>query len=57
MVLKTFKDMERWYEKAHQAVERIDYINAIQWGLDTKEHNIRVLRDSNIDRIKKSAQY
>jgi hypothetical protein len=32
MVLETCKDMERWYEKAHQAVERIDYISAVQRG-------------------------
>lgn len=30
MVLETCKDMEIWYEKAHQVVERIDYINAVQ---------------------------
>jgi hypothetical protein len=30
MALATYKDMEIWYEKAHQAVERIDYINVVQ---------------------------
>ena len=30
MALATCKDMEIWYEKAHQAVERIDYINVVQ---------------------------
>jgi hypothetical protein len=30
MALSMCKDMERWYEKAHQAVERIDYINVVQ---------------------------
>jgi hypothetical protein len=57
MVLVTCKDMERWYDKAHQAVERIDYISAVQQGRDVEEHSIWVLRDSIIDCIKKSSQY
>jgi hypothetical protein len=32
MALETCKDMERWYEKAYQAVEQIDYISAVQKG-------------------------
>jgi uncharacterized protein YaeQ len=32
MALANSKDVERWYEKAHQAVERIDYISAVQKG-------------------------
>jgi hypothetical protein len=48
--------MEIWYEKAHQVVERIDYINAVQQGRDAKENDIWVLRDRNIDRIKKSTE-
>jgi hypothetical protein len=57
MVLTTCKYVERWYEKAHQAVERIDYINAVQKGRDVEEHDIRVLRDNNIDRIRKVVEY
>jgi hypothetical protein len=57
MALATCKDMERWYEKAHQAMERIDYISAVQQGRDAEEHDIRVLRESNIDRIRKSTEY
>jgi hypothetical protein len=57
MALATCKDVERWYEKAHQAVERIDYINVVQKGRDAEEHDIRVLRDNNIDRIRKAAEY
>jgi hypothetical protein len=57
MVLAICKDMERWYEKAHQVVERIDYISAVQKGRDAKEHNIQVLRDNNIDWIRKSVEY
>jgi hypothetical protein len=49
--------MEIWYEKAHQAVERLDYINVIQQGRDAEENDIWVLRDSNIDCIKKSIEY
>jgi hypothetical protein len=32
MELATYKDVERWYEKAHQELERIDYINVVQKG-------------------------
>jgi hypothetical protein len=32
MALATFKDMKRWYDKAQEAVERVDYINAVQHG-------------------------
>jgi ribosomal protein L1 len=53
MVLVTCKDVEIWYEKAHQVVERIDYISVVQKGRDAEEHDIRVLRDNNIDRIRK----
>jgi hypothetical protein len=49
--------MEIWYEKAHQVVERIYYISAFQKGRDIKEHEIWVLRDSSIDRIRKSTEY
>jgi hypothetical protein len=57
MALATCKDVESWYEKSHQAVERIDYISVVQKGREAEEHNIRVLRDRNIDCIKKSAEY
>ena len=40
MVLATCKDMEIWYEKSHQAVERIDYINVVQQGRYSEEHDI-----------------
>jgi hypothetical protein len=49
--------MEIWYEKAHQVVEIIDYINVVQKGRDTEEHDIQVLRDNNIDHIRKSVEY
>jgi hypothetical protein len=57
MELAMCKDMDRWYEKVHQAVERIDYISAVQQGRHAEEHDIRVLRESNIIRIKKSTEY
>jgi hypothetical protein len=57
MELATLKDMERWYKKAHQAMERIDYISTVQQGRDVEEHDIRVLMESNIDRIRKSIEY
>jgi hypothetical protein len=40
MELVTRKDMERWCEKLHQTMERIDYISAVQQDQDTKEHDI-----------------
>jgi hypothetical protein len=57
MELATYKDVERWYEKAHQVVERIDYIIAVQKGRDAEEHDVQVLRDNNIDRIRKADEY
>jgi hypothetical protein len=57
MVLVTCKYIERWYEKALQVVEKIDYISAVQKDRDTEEHDLRVLRDNNIDHIRKSAEY
>jgi hypothetical protein len=57
MALAMCKGVERWYEKAHQAMERIDYINAVQQIRDAEEHDIRVLNESNIDRIRKSTEY
>jgi hypothetical protein len=32
MALTTCKDMEKWYERAQQAVERLEYIDAVQQG-------------------------
>jgi hypothetical protein len=32
MPLATCKDMEQWYERVQQAVERIEYIDAVQQG-------------------------
>jgi hypothetical protein len=49
--------MEIWYEKSHQAVEGIDYINMFQQGRDVEDHDIRVLRDSRIDHINKLVEY
>jgi hypothetical protein len=57
MALEMCNYMERWYEKAHQAMERIDCINTIQEGQDVEEHGIQVLRESNIDCINKSTEY
>jgi hypothetical protein len=57
MVLATCKDVEIWYDKAHQEVERIDYISMVQKGRDNEDHGIRVLRDNNIDRIRKATKY
>jgi Cys-tRNA synthase (O-phospho-L-seryl-tRNA:Cys-tRNA synthase) len=57
MALATCKDMERWYEKAHQSVERIDYIGVVQQVGDKEKHDIRVFNESSLDHIKKSTEY
>jgi hypothetical protein len=57
MALATCKDVEIWYEKAHQAMEIIDYIGVVQKGQDAEENEIRVLRESSIDQIRKAVEY
>jgi hypothetical protein len=57
MELATYKDIKRWYEKAHQVVEIIDYISEVQKDRDIEEHDIWVLRNNNIDQIIKVAKY
>jgi hypothetical protein len=32
MALATWKYMERWYKKAQQSMERVDYIDVVQQG-------------------------
>jgi hypothetical protein len=56
MGITTYKDMQRWYGKAHQALEWIDYINEVQKGRDTKEHGIRVPMENNIAQIRKAIE-
>jgi hypothetical protein len=57
MVLVMCKDMERCYDKSHQAIEIIDYISMMQQGRDAEEQDIRVLRESIIDCIRKLVEY
>jgi hypothetical protein len=57
MELAMCKDMERWYEKVQQAVERVDYIGVVQQGRDKEEHDIWLLNESSLDRINKSVEY
>jgi hypothetical protein len=57
MALETLKDVKRWYEKDHQVVERIYYINAVQKGQDAEENGIQALRDNIIDQIRKTTRY
>jgi hypothetical protein len=40
-----------------QVVERVDYIGVVQQGWDTEESDIQVLKESNLDRIRKSTKY
>jgi hypothetical protein len=32
MALATCKDMEKWYERVQEAVERLEYIEAVRQG-------------------------
>jgi hypothetical protein len=57
MGMAACKDMQRWYEKAHHSLDRIDYISVVQKGQDSKEHDIRVLMDNIISRIRKVVEY
>jgi hypothetical protein len=41
--------MERWYEKAQQAIDRIKYIDTVQQGRDKEKHNIQMLGKSSLD--------
>jgi hypothetical protein len=57
MVLMTRKDMELWYERARQDVERIEYIDAIKQGREKQEHGIQMLSKSSLDHMKRSTEY
>jgi len=57
MALATCKDMERWYERAQQAVERLKYIEAIQQGRDKEEHGIQTVGKISLNHMKGSAEY
>jgi len=49
--------MEKWYERAQQAMEGVDYISVVQQGQYIEEHDIWVLKERNLDRINKLAEY
>jgi hypothetical protein len=38
MALTTCKEMERWYEKVQQVVERLEFIEATQKGREKEDH-------------------
>jgi hypothetical protein len=57
MALATCKDMERWYERAQQEVERLKYIGAVQQGRDKEEHGIQTVGKSSLNRMKRSTEY
>jgi hypothetical protein len=57
MALVTCKDMERWYERVQQVVERLEYIEAVQQGRDKEEHGIQTVGKSSLNRMKRSAEY
>jgi hypothetical protein len=52
MALATCKEMERWHERAQQAVERLEYIEAVQQGREKEEHGIRLVGKSSLNRMK-----
>ena len=49
--------MQWWYEKAHQALEQINYISEVQNGRDIEENGISVLMDNNIAKIRKEVEH
>jgi hypothetical protein len=51
MEIATCKEMERWYERDQQAVERLDYIEAVQQGRDKEKHGIQVIGKSSLNRM------
>jgi hypothetical protein len=57
MALAACKEMERWHERAQQAVERLKYIEAVQQGREKEEHGIWLLNKNSLDRIKRSVEY
>jgi hypothetical protein len=57
MELTTCKEMDRWYERAHQMVKRLEYIEAVQQGRDKEKHGIEVIGESSLNRIKCSTEY
>jgi hypothetical protein len=57
MALEACKDMERWHERAQQAMERLEYIEAVQQDREKEEHGIRLLIKNSLDRIKRSTEY
>jgi hypothetical protein len=57
MAFTTCKEMERWYEKAQQAVERLEYIEAVQRGREKEEHGIQLVGKSSLNRMKRSIEY
>jgi hypothetical protein len=42
MDLTACNDMERWHERAQQAVERLEYIEAVQQGREKEEWHLNV---------------
>jgi hypothetical protein len=51
MELATCKEMERWYEKAQQVVERLEYIEAIQKGREKEDHDIQLVSKSSLNPV------
>jgi hypothetical protein len=52
MELATCKEMEQWYERAQQAVERLDCMEAVQQGGDKEKHGIQVIYKSILNRMR-----
>jgi hypothetical protein len=56
MALMTCKEMEKWHEKAQQAVERLEYIEAVQQGREKENHGIRLVGKISFNHMK-SVEY
>jgi hypothetical protein len=57
MALATCKEMERWHEKAQQAVERLEYIEVVQRSQKEENHGIQLVGKSSLDLMNKSVEY
>jgi hypothetical protein len=57
MALTTCKEMERWYERAQQVVEILEYIEVVEQGQDKGKHGVQMVGKSRLNHMKRSAEY
>jgi hypothetical protein len=57
MELTTCKEMERWYDKEQQVVERLKFIEAVQKGQEKEDHEIQLVSKRSLNFLKRSTEY